>query len=168
MEEIVHIVDEENQPLYQTSKKEAHQKGLLHPIIIAELKDSQGNFILVKQADDRQDPGQYVSPVGGHIRATETELEALQRETLEEVSITEFDQHFIGKAVFNRSVLGRQENHLFIVYEIISDQEPKLNEESVSYKKFTAEELRAELKKHPELFGDAFLFVVEKFYPDLL
>lgn len=166
-QERVDIVDEQDNVLYQTTKQEAHKKGLLHRTVISEVKDSKGRWILVKQSSDRQDAGQYVSPVGGHIKAGETEVEALQREGLEEMGIKDFDHKFVGKAIYNRFVLNRQENHYFIVYEIFSDQKPKLNHESESYKAFTKEELKARLKEYPQEFGAAFHFVVKTFYSEL-
>ena len=165
MEEIVDILDDSFKVIGQKEKKIAHQKGLLHPCIIAELIDSQGNWTLVQQSADRQDPGKFVSPVGGHIASGESEIDALKRETLEEVGITVFTHTFIGKAVLNREVIGRKENHLFILYELRTDQKPTLNHESVSYKKFSPQELKFTLKKQPDLFGEAFHFVVDHFYP---
>lgn len=164
MDELIDIVDQENQVVGQELKSVAHQKGLLHRIIIAEMIDSKGNWTLVRQAADRQDPGQYVSPVGGHIQAGESEIEALKRETLEEVGITDFEYKRVGQSVFNRFVNQRQENHLFIVYGIYSDQTPILNHESVEYKKFTKAELISAFRDTPENFGAAFHFVWNTFY----
>lgn len=93
--EMVDIINQQNEVLYQTSKEEAHQKGLLHRCIIAEVIDSKGNWTLVKQASDRQDADQYVSPVGGHIKAGESETEALAREALEEMGLTSFTSKYI-------------------------------------------------------------------------
>ena len=166
--EIVDVVDKNNKFLYQIKKEEAHKKGYLHRTIIAEVIDSKGRFILVKQALNRQDSGQYVSPVGGHIQAGETEEKALYRETSEEIGLTKFDFKYIGKAIYNRKVLNRQENHYFILYEIYTDDNPKLNHESISYEKFTKEQLKKELKEIPKKFGDAYFFVVKTFYPDLI
>lgn len=166
MSEIVDILDQQYQVINKLPKEVAHKKGLLHPCIIAELIDCQGNWTLVKQASDRQDPGQYVSPVGGHIQAGEPELAALTRETFEELGITQFTSKFIGRRVYNRYVNSRQENHLFILYEIFSDQAPKLNHESVSYQKFSPQELHHQLVSNPKLFGEAFHFVIQQFYPN--
>lgn len=165
--EMVDIINQQNEVLYQTSKEEAHQKGLLHRCIIAEVIDSKGNWTLVKQASDRQDADQYVSPVGGHIKAGESETEALAREALEEMGLTIFASKFIGKAILNREVIGRKENHLFILYEIYTDQTPTLNHESVAYEKFTVTQLKKEIKSNPTKFGQAFHFVMEKFYSGL-
>lgn len=164
--EIVDIVDLSNNVLSQISKAEAHQKGLLHRCIIAEVIDSQGNWTLVKQAGDRQDPGQYVSPVGGHIQAGESEEDALSRETLEEMGLNSFTSKRVGQAIFNREVIGRKENHFFILYEVYSDQMPTLNHESVSFEKFSIDQIKKELIENPRKFGDAFHFIFKTFYSE--
>jgi 8-oxo-dGTP pyrophosphatase MutT (NUDIX family) len=134
---------------------------------VAEIIDSQGNWTLVKQADDRQDAGQYVSPVGGHVRSGESVEDALRREALEEAGLANIKFRFVGKVIYNREVIGRRENHYFILYEIFSDATFTLNHQSVAYEKFSPVDLRSELKENPQKFGAAFHFVVEKLYPYL-
>jgi 8-oxo-dGTP pyrophosphatase MutT (NUDIX family) len=167
MEE-VDIVDKDNQIIGKATKEESHVKGLLHRTVIAEVKDKKGRWLLVKQSKSRQDAGQYVSPVGGHVRSGETTEDALKREAKEELGITDFRHKFIGKAIYNRFVLDRQENHFFILYEIYSDNKPVLNYESEDFKYFTNEELKRNLKEKPDSFGAAFHFVVKEFYNYLL
>lgn len=163
-EEIVDIVSAEDEVLYQISKQEAHKTGLLHRTVISEVIDSKGRFLLVKQAADRQDAGQFVAPVGGHVRAGESIEDALRREALEELGIADFPFRHIGKVIFNRHVIGRHENHYFTVFEVNSDSKPVLNHESVDYSYFTERELRSKLAKNPELFGNAFWHLVRTFY----
>lgn len=165
--EIVDVVDKNNRVVYQIAKQIAHERGLLHRTVIAEVIDSQGRWTLVKQAADRQDAGLYVSPVGGHVRAGETEIEALGREAAEEMGLTNITYKYIGRAIFNRKILGRLENHYFILFEIYSEAQPKLNHESVGFKQFTVEELERSLLTDPRDFGEAFHFVVKTFYPRL-
>jgi isopentenyl-diphosphate delta-isomerase len=167
-EEIVDIVDDKNNVIASISKTDAHKKGLLHKTVISQVIDSQGRFTLVLQSSDRQDAGQYVSPVGGHVSTGETEEEAFKREALEEVGLQDFEFHYVGKAIFNRNILGRQENHFFFLYEIFSDKKIVLNHEAVSFKPFTKEELKQVIMDTPEKFGSAFYFVFETFYPNLL
>jgi len=167
--ELVDIIDENGNFLEIVSKQEAHKRGLLHKTVISEVIDPKGRWLMVKQSKGRQDAGQYVSPVGGHVSAKETEVEALKREASEELGLTgEFEYKFVGQAVFNRFVIGRQENHLFIMYKIFSDTKPTINHEYESYKYFTEEELKKELKENPKLFGDAFHFVIKTFFPHLV
>jgi isopentenyl-diphosphate Delta-isomerase len=166
-EEIVDVVDENNTIIDQVTKQEAHQNGLLHRTVISQIYDTQRRWILVKQASDRQDAGQWVSPVGGHVRHGETEEDALKREALEETGLKDFDFKLKGRVIFNREVLGRKESHYFILYEIYSDDPITLNEESVEFKAFTKDFLKQEIKQHPERFGAAFYAVIDEFYPEL-
>jgi isopentenyl-diphosphate Delta-isomerase len=168
-EELVDIIDEKGNFIEIVSKREAHNQGLLHKTVIGEVIDSKGRWLIVKQSKGRQDAGQYVSPVGGHISSGETEIEALKRESNEELGLADdFKYEFVGREIFNRYVIGRQENHFFIMYKILSDFEPKINNESESYKYFTENELKKELKGNPELFGEAFHFVVKTFFSYLI
>ena len=162
--EIVDIVSENDEVIGTVLKQEAHKQGLLHRCVISQIIDSDGNWTLVKQAGDRQDAGQFVSPVGGHVRAGESVEDALRREAEEEAGIKDFTFRFVGKAIYNREVIGRKENHYFLLYEIFSDAPIVLNHESVAWKKFSPDYLKRQLKQTPEKFGAAFHFVVDKVY----
>lgn len=167
--EYVDVVNENDEVVGSTSKQEAHEKSLLHRTVISEVINSNGRWTLVKQSSDRQDTGQYVSPIGGHVVSGESEDEALKREAEEEYGLKgEFKFQLKGKKIFNREILGRKENHYFILYEIYTDKEPILNEESVGYETFSMDELKASLKEKPDKFGNAFHFVIKTFYPFLL
>ena len=168
MDEIVDIVDRDCTVLYATTKGEAHKDGLLHRTVIARLCNSKGDWILVKQADDRQDAGQYVVPVGGHVQSGESDEDALRREALEETGLTDFTFNLVGKTIYERHVIGRHENHYFIIYSITTDEKLKLNHESVSYNTFSEDELKKALTETPEKLGAAFFALLEQFYPHLL
>jgi 8-oxo-dGTP pyrophosphatase MutT (NUDIX family) len=167
-EEIVDIVDIECVVLDSIPKSIAHEKGLLHRTVIGEVRRTNGDWVLVKQAGDRQDAGQYVSPVGGHAKAGESDEQALAREALEEIGLTEFDFEPVGRFVFERKVLGRHENHYFIVYKITTDQDLLLGDEAVAYEAFQEDELRKLIASKPEMFGGAFFALLKQFYPHLL
>lgn len=168
-DELVDVVDPDNLVLHQALKSHAHERGLLHRTVIGEVRDLSGNIVLVMQASDRQDAGQYVSPVGGHARAGESEEEALKREVLEEIGLTEFQFEPIGRFIFHRHVLGREENHYFVVFRITADPADfVLGPEAVAHRTFGLDELRSLLKNHPEMFGGAQFAVIHQFYPELL
>lgn len=167
-DELVDIVNEANEVQYQRNKHEAHAQGLLHRTVIAEVHTSKGEWLLVKQAGHKQDAGQYVSPVGGHVKAGETPEEALQRETEEEIGLKEFTYEKVGEFIYDRQVKDHRENHFFIVYIIHSDEDLTLNDESVSYERFTVSDLKEKLKMHPEQFGDAFHIIIKTLYTDLI
>lgn len=166
-EEIVDIVDESGHYLHQATKSEAHQQGWLHPIVIGQLRRSNG-WTLVRQASDRQDAGQLVSPVGGHVQTGEKILDALHREVEEEIGVQEISHRYIGKVRFHRQILGRNENHLFYVYEITTEEELLLGSEAASVEDFTTQQLKDYVYQAPDEFGDAFYCLAENFYPELL
>jgi 8-oxo-dGTP pyrophosphatase MutT (NUDIX family) len=167
-DEMVDIIDEQNNVLYQTTKHQAHTHGLLHRTVISLIKDSSGRWALVRQASDRQDAGQFVLPVGGHTRAGETEVACLQREAEEETGLIGFDYELVGRTIYQRHTLGRNENHFFTLFEIESEEELILNEESVEYQRFSDSEIQQNLRDNPQLFGDSFHFFIKEFYPSLL
>ncbi len=168
--EIIDIIDKNNNIKCKMSKLDAHTKGLLHKTVIAEVRDESGRFLLVKQASHKQDPGQFVSPVGGHVLAGETEEEALRREALEEIGLRNFECKYVGRAIFKRAIRSYIENHYFIVFEIklSSKRAIKLGDESVEFRYFTEKKIKQILESNPKYFGDAYLFVVENFYRHFL
>lgn len=168
-DELVDIVDENENFIKTVAKREAHEKGLLHKTVIGGVIDSQGKWMLVKQSKDRQDAGQYVSPVGGHVTSGETDNQALERESEEELGWKgSLKYELVGKKIFDRHVIGRHENHFFIFYKIYSDIKPILSHEADDFRYFSEEELKKEIKENPKMFGDAFHFVVKEFFPHLL
>lgn len=166
-EELVDIIDDNETVLRQELKTEAHKHGWRHKTVIGYLKFGN-DWSLVRQAADRQDAGQLVAPVGGHVKAGETELDALLRESEEEIGTRNITYKNVGNRVFHRQVIGRDENHLFVVYEIETQDPIVLNEESVAIERFTPGDLKKALQDHPENFGDAYYFVLESFYPEYL
>ena len=117
---------------------------------------------------NKQDTGQYVSAIGGHVKSGESCVQALKREAKEEYGLSgNFKFKLIGKKIYNRTVKGNRENHYFIIYEIYTSKKPILDEESVSYKEFSERDLSKELKSHPKKFGPPFLFLINTFYPNL-
>lgn len=166
-DEQVDIIDPLNRPISIASKSIAHRDGLLHRIVIGELVNSRGEYCFVRQASDRQDAGQFVSPVGGHVTAGERIEDALVRECQEEVGLTPSQIKFIGSTPYNRTVIGRQENHLFFVYTLISDRAPVLNHESVEYRWFSVSEIKSTLESKPQLFGAAWHHVFKNCFPTI-
>ena len=163
-DEVVDIVDEDGRVLRQVSKHEAHKHGWLHKTVIGFVRRGD-RWALVRQASDRQDAGQLVAPVGGHVKAGESDIEALLREAEEEIGTRNITHDHIGTQRFHRQVIGRDENHLFIVYEIWTDDDINLGDEAVALEWFSADSLQQALRKTPHKFGDAYYFVLEHFYP---
>jgi len=164
-DELIDHIDPSGKVLGIVSKHEAHRHGWLHATVIAHVHDPEGNILLVRQTPDRQEAGQYVCPVGGHIKAGETELEALRREAGEEIGITDFTHQFLMRYIFDRHIIGRHENHMFVVYRIVADpRRIVLGDESDDLRIFTPAEHDAAIAATPELFGASYLDFVSRYY----
>lgn len=166
-EELIDIVNKKGKVIGTATRAEAHEKGLLHKTVLAQVHDSKGNWILIRQSADRQDPGMHVSPMGGHVDSGETDDDAMRRETAEELGITNFAYTRLGTFIFDRHVLGRHENHYFIVYRIDSDQPFTINHEIESYTTFSEADLKRAMKETPERFGPTLFLVARHFYPHI-
>ena len=75
---------------------------------LVDIVTTDGNRYVVRQNTHKQDSGQYVNPVDGHMRANETLEDALRREVEEEIGWTDFAFAQIGSVVYDR-----EEPHLF-------------------------------------------------------
>jgi len=163
-EEMVDIVDKNLNIIKTVTKKEAHEKGLLHCTVIGELVNSKRKYLFVRQAKHKQDPGQFVSPMGGHVLSGEPLEAAFKREMKEELGMKDYAFEFIGKFIYNRHVKEHIENHYFIVYLIHSDEEVILNEESVQYMWINLEDFKNDLKKNPKKYAPQMKIIFEKFF----
>jgi 8-oxo-dGTP pyrophosphatase MutT (NUDIX family) len=168
MDELVDIINSEDHVLYQLTKSQAHAEGLLHRCVLAMLITPDQEWVLVRQSSDRQDAGQFVFPMGGHVQAGETIAAALQREVKEELGLDAFESRFVGNAEYRRTVLGRDENHFFHFFEIFSPHDPVLGEEAVEFKKFKSTEVGKYSQANAHEFGHNFHFGMKTWYPHLL
>jgi isopentenyl-diphosphate delta-isomerase len=166
-DELLDIIDERNKVIGTIDKSIAHRDGALHRIVIGELINSKGEYCFVKQSSDRQDPDQYVSPIGGHVGSGETADDALIRECQEECGFSPTNFELVGSTIYNREVIGRKENHLFLVYKIAFDGDPVLNHESVGFKWFSVDEMKQSLKTSPDTFGAAWHHVFKNIFPEI-
>lgn len=163
MDELVDIVTPDGRLVRSTTKTKAHKEGLLHHVVIGVVRDTHGNRVVVRQNAHKQDAGQYVNPVGGHVSAGEDIEDAMRREIQEEIGWSQASLSPIGAALFRRTVIGRDENHFFNVFLIESAEPFVLNDESTEIRRMPAAEYRQLLAEHPELFGDAHHFVEKTF-----
>lgn len=86
--ELVIVVDEEDNILSHTPRKEAHDKKLLHRTISVLVFDDQGKVMLQKRSMKKDsNPGKWSNATGGHVGHDETYDQAAQREVMEELKL---------------------------------------------------------------------------------
>jgi len=168
LDELVHQITLDGGVIRAVTKQHAHKHGLLHRVVLGEVRDVYGNVVLVRQAHDRQDADLLVSPIGGHVRTDESVEQAMQREALEEIGISGFSSSLVGEFAFTRRVLQRLENHLFTVFLIRADPARfVLGSEATAIEVLPRSELLAHLATSPGSFGGAFHALVAAGFTEL-
>ncbi|MBI4895740.1 MAG: NUDIX domain-containing protein [Candidatus Aenigmarchaeota archaeon] len=88
MTEYVDTVDENDNVIGKTTKKEAHQKKLIHRIVHILIINSEGDLLIQKRSMNMSTyPGYWTSPAAGHVTSGDDYEETAHRELKEELSI---------------------------------------------------------------------------------
>ena len=100
--ELFPVVDETGKVIDKITREEAHHGSKkLHPVVHLHII-KQGAIYLQKRRDDKDiQPGKWDTAVGGHIDYGEEVIQALHREAFEELSIKNFEEHFIIRYIWD-------------------------------------------------------------------
>jgi len=97
----------------------------LHPVVHLHVIDRMGNIFLQKRSlSKRICPGMWDSSVGGHISYGEQVLEALYRETAEEIGLQEFNPSFLGTYIWESD----REKELVVMFAYVGHPDLTVNE----------------------------------------
>ena len=90
--ELLPVVDDNGNILGSMTRKEAHSGSkLLHPVVHLHLFNEEGQLYLQLRPTWKDvQPGKWDTAVGGHVSLGEDVAQALRRETLEEIGISDF------------------------------------------------------------------------------
>lgn len=104
--EIFPIVDPEGNVIGKATRKECHSGSrLLHPVVHLHVFNPDGKIYLQRRALTKFiQPGKWDTAVGGHRDYGESVLEALQRESKEEIGLTEFEPVKLFHYVYDSNV----------------------------------------------------------------
>lgn len=88
MAEKVDLVDENDKVIGVCDKDEAHEKKLLHRIVLGIAVNSENKIFIIKRAIARKSgPGLLDASIGGHVSSGESYEQAIKREGKEELGI---------------------------------------------------------------------------------
>ena len=166
MTEEVILVDEQDHAIGTMEKMEAHEKGVLHRAFSVFIFNSKKKLLLQQRALSKyHSPALWTNTCCSHPRPGEDTLAAANRRLKEEMGMEadlSYMTSFIYKTKFEN---GLTENEFDHVYTGGSEKEPILNREEVNaYKWLSIEEIKSELKMHPEAYTYWFKIAVEKLF----
>ncbi|MCX8020076.1 MAG: isopentenyl-diphosphate Delta-isomerase [Chitinophagaceae bacterium] len=163
-EERVILVDENDEPLGEMEKMQAHRTGALHRAFSIFLFNKKGEMLLQKRADDKyHSGGLWTNACCSHPRPGEEIAEAARRRLMEEMGIETRLQkafHFIYKTRVSNNLTEHELDHIFTGE---FDGPVPFNPDEVSEICFkTPAEIRKWLNTHPEQFTEWFRLAFER------
>ena len=89
MEEWIDVLNEDGTKTGEVvTRKEVHEKGLLHRIVVIAIIDKDGHLLMQQRAKDKEtNPGKWDVSVAGHVSSGQTSIEAAIREVQEEIGM---------------------------------------------------------------------------------
>ena len=89
MEELIDVLNEDGTKTGKVvTRKEVHEKGLWHRIVVIAIIDKEGHILMQQRAKDKEtNPEKWDVSVAGHVSAGQTSIEAAIREVKEEIGI---------------------------------------------------------------------------------
>lgn len=133
-EEMFPVVDENGSIIGAITRGEAHNgTKVLHPVVHLHLFNRKGELYLQRRPywKDIQ-PGKWDTATGGHIDLGENVEQALKREVMEELDITDFTPEQLGHYVFE----SEKEKELIYAYKTVYDGEVTPNDQELAGGRF--------------------------------
>lgn len=165
-EEQVILVNEQDEPIGLMGKMEAHEKAVLHRAFSVFVLNDQHEVMLQQRAAHKyHSPLLWTNTCCSHQRAGETNIEAGTRRLSEEMGFTtELMElfHFIYKAPFDNGLTEHELDHVMVGrYNGVPEINP---EEVASWKWMSIEDIKSDMKSHPEAYTVWFKIIFDEFY----
>ncbi|MBR6272542.1 MAG: isopentenyl-diphosphate Delta-isomerase [Bacteroidales bacterium] len=157
MEHVV-LVNEQDQQIGIMEKMAAHIVPRLHRAFSIFIFNSKGELLLQQRALSKyHSPGLWTNTCCSHPCDGETLAQATSRRLMEEMGM-QCDMHEVFTFIYKAPVgLGLIEHEFDHVWFGQSDEVPQINTAEVaSWKYMRLEDLRADIKAHPELYTEWF------------
>lgn len=115
-EELLPVVNENGEVIGSATRAECHNGSkLLHPVVHLHIFDSENNLFLQRRSETKKiQPGKWDTAVGGHVDLGESVIDALMRETFEEMGLSGFEPVHLATYIFESDV-ERELIHSFCV-----------------------------------------------------
>jgi isopentenyl-diphosphate Delta-isomerase len=153
----IDVVNEKDEVVGKALKSKKREQGFISRVIAVLLRDSEGNFLMCRRADHKDDAaGLWDMAVCGTVESREDYYSAAKRELQEELGIS-CELEVLGKFYMEYDATKGGTLKVFCtVFLGQSDAKPELNHELSECRKMTFKEIEAELAKNPEKFCPGF------------
>lgn len=128
------LVDETGKIIGQTTRNQAHTNNkLLHPVVHLHVFNSKGEIFLQKRPLTKDiQPGKWDTAVGGHVAVGESIEQALRRETIEELNISEISPKPLAQYIWKTDI----ESELVFSFRAVYNATIRINKQELDDGKF--------------------------------
>ena len=171
MEELIDILNEKGEKTGKVAtRKEVHEKGLWHNVIVVAILDNKGHLLMQQRAETVEtNKGKWDVSTAGHVSAGQTSKQAALREVSEEVGL-ELEEEDL-KYILTYKITKNQPNYIdnqFIDCYIVK----KSNDIDINKIKVQQSEVKqvkmCTLKEVKEKILNSEVIRRDKFYEELL
>ncbi|HLT33054.1 MAG TPA: isopentenyl-diphosphate Delta-isomerase [Aquaticitalea sp.] len=164
--ENVILVNENDEPMGTMEKLEAHEKAVLHRAFSVFIFNEKNELMLQQRAAHKyHSPNLWTNTCCSHQRVGESNAQAGMRRLEEEMGfVTDLKDtiSFIYKAPFDNGLTEHEFDHILVGNY---NSEPKINPEEVAdWKWMSLEDVKDDIREHPEIYTEWFKIIFEKFY----
>ena len=162
---MVILVDNNDNPIGEMEKMEAHEKALLHRAFSVFIFNSEKKILMQQRALNKyHSAGLWTNTCCSHPFPGEDTLVAANRRLMEEMGMKadlKFHFKFKYKAPFDNKLTEHEIDHVFLGN---SDELPIINEDEVNgYKYMSIKEIEQDLKINPNNYTAWFKIIFERF-----
>ena len=159
-DEIYDVVDKMDQVIGQATRREIHQKNLLHRSIHILVFNYQNEVFLQKRSMSKdENPGLWDTSSAGHVDSGETYDECAHRELWEELGIKA-----ILKPLEKIEACQKTYHEHVQIYTCKTNATININLDEISEGKyFDLEVLKIKIKNKPEQFTSSFKLIFKKY-----
>ena len=166
IEDKVILVDNNDNQIGLMPKLEAHEKGVLHRAFSVFIFNNDGELMLQRRALTKyHSPGLWTNTCCSHQRDGETNIISGKRRLNEEMGFdTELFEKtsFIYKAKFDNGLTDHEVDHVLVGSY---NHSPLINStEGDSGKWMSMENIKKDIKDHPDYYTAWFKIIFEKYY----
>ena len=146
VEYLAHI-DDKGKIIAQITRAQAHDGSKkLHPVIHVHIFNDKDEILLQMRSINKTiQPGKWDTAVGGHVSFGEPIEKAVERETKEELGLSNLKYEFITKYIWNSDI---ESEMVFVFKAKIENIKFKPNKEVDKVKFWTIDEIRSNINKN--------------------
>jgi isopentenyldiphosphate isomerase len=159
-QEIYDVVDADDHVIGKATRREIHEKGLLHRSVHILVFNPDGKLFLQKRSLVKDEsPGYWDTSSAGHVDSGESYFACAHRELKEELGITASLEHIMSFAASPETFWEHVR-----VFKCISDQNIKINLHEISEGKFMSlKEIEITLKNKELQMTSTFIKIFTKY-----